>query len=72
MNPAMMARPELSFAEWDLLFQLVENRTKILPNEIHHTRKLAYRDELESQLQLAEGLMEKLKMIRAQQQQAAE
>jgi hypothetical protein len=61
MNPATWPQPELNDAEWDLILQLLEAKSVVLPTEIHHTHKLAYRNELRHRLALVEALIEKLK-----------
>lgn len=71
MNPATRLQTELSDAEWDLIVEVLEAKRAELPTEIHHTAKLAYRDELRRRLDLIEGLLEKLKRPAGSQSSAA-
>jgi hypothetical protein len=66
MSPATRVQPEISDAEWDLILQLLDAQFAALPGEIHHTKKLAYREELRHRFDLVQGLVVKLRPIRDQ------
>jgi len=61
MNPAVRFRLELSETEASLLVEMLEHKEVELSHEIHHTKTLAMRQELEQLLDTVEGLLRKLK-----------
>jgi hypothetical protein len=64
MTSATRLQPEINDAEWDLILQLLDAQFAALPGEIHHTKKLAFRDELRQRFDLVQGLVVKLRPIR--------
>ncbi len=57
----MTEQPSLTQPEWELVLELLERERYELPAEIHHTRTSQMRDELKHRLELASGLLQKLR-----------
>lgn len=58
----MLAQPNLSEQEWELIVQLLQQEQAELPVEIHHSRNQEFRDELRQRLNLVRHLLDRLQM----------
>jgi hypothetical protein len=61
MNPAVRLQFEMTEAERELIVGLLERRLAELPHEIHHTSKLAMRQELQQRQYTLEVVLNRLR-----------
>jgi len=59
----MSILPDISYAEWALLVELLEREQTMLPEEIHHARLSHVKDDLRQRLDVAQQLLERLQAI---------
>jgi hypothetical protein len=61
----MYDEPRLSDEEWDLVVELLECERNELPVEIHHTRSLDVRTDLQQRAEMVRRLLERLRQMAA-------
>jgi hypothetical protein len=63
MQETTQAQPVLTEEEWALVAQLLDNKQRELLLGIRHSVRRAFRDELQRELKLVEGLRDRIPVL---------